>query len=197
MYDVDDEYSKRAKREGYFARSVYKLIEIDKRFSLFSPGNILDIGASPGSFSQYAYRKLKNGVLVAVDLQDVDLNFHSNFHFIKGDIYLEDVFQKIKIFAPYSLVLSDVAPKTTGNRLVDTSNSFNLNVRIVELASGILMIGGNLLIKIFQGGEEEQIFDKLKKCFRIVKKIRPKAIRKNSFEIYFLSKDFHALGVNI
>ncbi|AYE36195.1 23S rRNA (uridine(2552)-2'-O)-methyltransferase [Borrelia turcica IST7] len=190
MYDVNDEYSQKARREGYLARSVYKLIEIDKKFSLFSSGNILDIGASPGSFSQYAYGKLKNGILVAVDLNEMNLNFNSNFYFIKGDIYLDSILQKIKAYAPYSLVLSDVAPRTTGNRLVDTSNSFNLNIKIVELATEVLMRGGNLLIKVFQGGEEEQIFAMLKNYFKLVKKIRPKAVRKNSFEIYFLSKDF-------
>ncbi|BCR20923.1 SAM-dependent methyltransferase [Borrelia miyamotoi] len=197
MYDVVDKYSQRAKREGYLARSVYKLIEIDKRFSLFSAGNILDIGASPGSFSQYAYGRLKNGVLVAVDLNDIAINFTSNFYFIKGDIYVHGFCQKIKTFAPYSLIISDAAPKTTGNRLVDTSNSFNLNMRIVELASDILIRGGNLLLKIFQGGDEEQMFYKLKSCFRFVKKIRPKAVRKNSFEIYFLSKDFIGVETNI
>ncbi|ACH93268.1 MULTISPECIES: SAM-dependent methyltransferase [Borrelia] len=193
MYNVFDEYSQKAKNEGYLARSVYKLIEIDKKFSLFSSGNILDIGASPGSFSQYAYANLKNGVLVAVDLNDVNLNFTSNFYFIKGNIYLDEVYQKIKIFSPYSLIVSDAAPSTTGNRLVDTSNSFNLNIRIFELACESLMRGGNLLIKVFQGGEEEQIFYKLKSCFRVVKKVRPKAVRKNSFEIYFLAKDFAKL----
>ncbi|WP_024653951.1 SAM-dependent methyltransferase [Borrelia persica] len=190
MYDVVDEYSQRAKKEGYLARSVYKLIEIDKRFSLFSSGNILDIGASPGSFSQYAYSNLNNGVLVAVDLNDISLNFNSNFYFIKGNIYFDEVCHKIKTFAPYSLILSDAAPKTTGNRLVDTSNSFNLNMKIFELASMSLKGGGNLLLKVFQGGEEEQLFCKLKSCFKSVKKIRPKAVRKNSFEIYFLSKGF-------
>ncbi|WKC57880.1 RlmE family RNA methyltransferase [Borrelia sp. P9F1] len=190
MYDVNDEYSRRARKEGYLARSVYKLVEIDKRFSLFSSGNILDIGASPGSFSQYAYGKLREGMLVAVDLDEMSLNFGSNFCFIKGDVYLGSVVQRIKSFAPYSLVLSDVAPRTTGNRLVDTSNSFNLNSRVVELASEILARGGSLLIKVFQGGEEDQIFFVLKRYFRIVRKIRPKAVRKNSFEIYFLSKGF-------
>ncbi|AAX16830.1 23S rRNA Um2552 2'-O-methyltransferase [Borrelia hermsii DAH] len=197
MYNVVDKYSQKAKKEGYLARSVYKLIEIDQRFSLFSSGNILDIGASPGSFSQYAYNKLKNGVLVAVDLNDINLNFTNNFYFIKGNIYIDEVFEKIKTFAPYSLIISDAAFKTTGNRLVDTSNSFNLNMRIVELASQILIRGGNLLLKVFQGGEEEQLFYKLKRCFKLVKKIRPKAVRKNSFEIYFLSKDFIKLDTNI
>ncbi|UER67500.1 RlmE family RNA methyltransferase [Borrelia sp. BU AG58] len=190
MYDVNDEYSKRARREGYPARSVYKLIEIDKKFSLFSSGNVLDIGASPGGFSQYAYGKLKEGILVAVDLNEMDLDFGCNFCFIKGDIFLGSVLNKVKSFAPYGLVLSDVAPRTTGNRLVDTSSSFNLSIRVVEMASEVLAGGGNLLIKVFQGGDEGQIFAILKKRFRLVRKIRPKAVRKNSFEIYFLSKGF-------
>lgn len=190
MYRLDDEYSKKAKREGYLARSVYKLIEINEKFSLFSSGNVLDIGASPGGFSQYAYKKLKRGILVSVDINDIGLRYDDNFYFIKWDIFLDDTVFKINTFKPYSLVISDVAPKTTGNRLVDTSNSFNLSMRIIDLSLEVLLKKGNLLVKVFQGGDEMQIFKKFEKYFKFVKKIRPKAVRKNSFEIYFLGKSF-------
>nr|WP_095456333.1 RlmE family RNA methyltransferase [Borreliella valaisiana] len=187
---MDDEYSQKAKREGYLARSVYKLIEINEKFSLFSSGNVLDIGAAPGSFSQYAYKKLKKGILVSVDINDIGLKYVNNFYFVKGDIFLEDTVSKINMFGPYSLVISDVAPRTTGNRLVDTSNSFNLSMRIIDLSLEVLLKKGNLLIKVFQGGDEMQIFKRFEKYFKFVKKIRPKAVRKNSFEIYFLGKSF-------
>ncbi|WKC85244.1 RlmE family RNA methyltransferase [Borreliella lusitaniae] len=190
MYRLGDEYSQKAKREGYLARSVYKLIEINEKFSLFSSGNVLDIGASPGSFSQYAYKKLKKGVLVSVDINDIGLRYVDNFYFVKGDIFSDDTVFKINTLGPYSLVMSDVAPKTTGNRLVDTSNSFNLSMRIIDLSLEVLLKKGNLLIKVFQGGDEIQIFKKFEKYFKFVKKIRPKAVRKNSFEIYFLGKGF-------
>ncbi|QFI14947.1 RlmE family RNA methyltransferase [Borrelia maritima] len=187
---MDDEYSLKAKREGYLARSVYKLMEINEKFSLFSSGNVLDIGASPGSFSQYAYKKLKRGVLVSVDMNDIGLKYADNFYFIKGDIFLDDTVFKINTFSPYSLVISDVAPKTTGNRLLDTTNSFNLSMRVIDLSLEVLLKNGNLLVKVFQGGDEMQIFKKFEKYFKFVKKIRPKAIRKNSFEIYILGKSF-------
>ncbi|WKC76960.1 RlmE family RNA methyltransferase [Borreliella valaisiana] len=190
MYLLNDEYSQKAKREGYLARSVYKLIEINEKFSLFSSGNVLDIGAAPGSFSQYAYKKLKKGILVSVDINDIGLKYVNNFYFVKGDIFLEDTVSKINMFGPYSLVISDVAPRTTGNRLVDTSNSFNLSMRIIDLSLEVLLKKGNLLIKVFQGGDEMQIFKRFEKYFKFVKKIRPKAVRKNSFEIYFLGKSF-------
>ncbi|WNY63957.1 RlmE family RNA methyltransferase [Borreliella americana] len=190
MYRLDDEYSRKAKKEGYLARSVYKLIEINEKFSLFSYGNVLDIGASPGSFSQYAYKKLEKGVLVSVDINDIGLRYVDNFYFIKGDIFSDDTVFKINTFKPYSLVISDVAPKTTGNRLVDTSNSFNLSMRIIDLSLEVLLKKGNLLVKVFQGGDEMQIFKKFEKYFKFVKKIKPKAVRKNSFEIYFLGKSF-------
>ncbi|WKC84302.1 SAM-dependent methyltransferase [Borrelia sp. CA_690] len=190
MYRLDDEYSLKAKREGYLARSVYKLMEINEKFSLFSSGNVLDIGASPGSFSQYAYKKLKRGVLVSVDMNDIGLKYADNFYFIKGDIFLDDTVFKINTFSPYSLVISDVAPKTTGNRLLDTTNSFNLSMRVIDLSLEVLLKNGNLLVKVFQGGDEMQIFKKFEKYFKFVKKIRPKAIRKNSFEIYILGKSF-------
>lgn len=190
MYRLDDEYSRKAKREGYLARSVYKLMEINEKFSLFSSGNVLDIGASPGSFSQYAYKKLKRGILVSVDINDIGLKYVDNFYFIKGDIFSDDTVFKINTFKPYSLVISDAAPKTTGNRFVDASNSFNLSMRIIDLSLEALLKKGNLLVKVFQGGDEMQIFKKFEKYFKFVKKIRPKAVRKNSFEIYFLGKSF-------
>ncbi len=132
------------------ARSVYKLIEINEKFSLFSSGNVLDIGASPGSFSQYAYKKLKRGILVSVDINDIGLRYDDNFYFIKGDIFLDDTVFKINTFKPYSLVISDVAPKTTGNRLVDTSNSFNLSMRIIDLSLEVLLKKGIYLLKFFR-----------------------------------------------
>lgn len=190
MYRLNDEYSQKAKREGYLARSVYKLIEINEKFSLFSYGNVLDIGASPGSFSQYAYKKLKRGVLVAVDINDIALRYVDNFYFIRGDVFLYDTVFKINTLGPYSLVISDAAPRTSGNRLIDTSNSFNLSMRIIDLSLEVLLKKGNLLVKVFQGGDEVQIFKKFEKYFKFVKKIRPKAVRKNSFEIYFLGKSF-------
>ncbi|AFU74602.1 cell division protein [Borreliella afzelii HLJ01] len=100
---MNDEYSQKAKREGYLARSVYKLIEINEKFSLFSYGNVLDIGASPGSFSQYAYKKLKRGILVAVDINDIGLRHVDNFYFVKGDIFSDDTVFKINTLGPYSL----------------------------------------------------------------------------------------------
>nr|WP_214645982.1 RlmE family RNA methyltransferase [Borreliella spielmanii] len=172
------------------ARSVYKLIEINEKFSLFSYGNVLDIGASPGSFSQYAYKKLKRGVLVAVDINDITLRYVDNFYFIKGDVFSYDTVFKINTLGPYSLVISDAAPRTSGNRLIDTSNSFNLSMKIIDLSLEVLLKKGNLLVKVFQGGDEVQIFKKFEKYFKFVKKIRPKAVRKNSFEIYFLGKSF-------
>ncbi|AJA90140.1 23S rRNA methyltransferase [Borreliella chilensis] len=190
MRRLDDEYSQKARREGYLARSVYKLMEINEKFSLFSYGNVLDIGASPGSFSQYAYKKLKKGILVSVDINDIGLSYVDNFYFIKGDIFSDDTVFKINSLGPYSLIISDAAPRTTGNRLVDTSNSFNLSMKIIDLSLEVLLEKGSLLVKVFQGGDEMQIFKRFEKYFKFVKKIRPKAVRKNSFEIYFLGKIF-------
>ncbi len=190
MYEKPDYYAKLAKKEGYPARSVYKLQEIDEKNGLVKPGmNILDIGAAPGSWSAYCLRKQKNrGRVVAVDLAPVEVKKDegSGFVSIEGDILKEETRNKVFACAPFDLVVSDAAPPTTGNRTVDCGRSYTLAEHVFFLGKQVLSPGGSILIKIFQGGDEREIVEFMKPLFSKVKMMKPKASRKESFEVFIL-----------
>ena len=189
-----DSYTKSAKKAGYPARSVFKLIEMQKKYGIIKKGDqLLDIGAAPGSWSIYIIKEFKSSVkVVGVDLKELKLDKSKggSFFFIQGDIYEEDIYTRIKERGPYNVILSDAAPSTTGDRLVDTSRSYDLSLRIINIAKNILLGGGNLVIKIFQGGDEKKILEMLKKLFKWVKAFKPVASRKKSMEIYYIGINF-------
>ncbi len=189
MRDKPDHYSIQAQREGYPARSVYKLKEIDEKFHIIKKGdNILDIGASPGSWTLYVCRKLKGtGIITAVDLKDLGRGVGcSNLKFYKDDAFSEN-FQKTAVrTGPFDTVISDAAPSTTGNRTVDTGRSYNLAEDVLNFALKNLKPRGSLVIKIFQGGDEHQLLDIIKKEFKTGRILKPKACRKESFEVFLI-----------
>ncbi len=189
MRDKPDHYSLQAQREGYPARSVYKLKEIDEKFNIVKRGcNILDIGASPGSWSLYLCRKLKGkGSITAVDLKELGRGIDCpNLKFFKDDAFSES-FQKTAVeTGPYDAVISDAAPSTTGNRTVDTGRSYNLAEDVLNFALKNLKPRGSLVIKIFQGGDEHQLLDIIKKEFKTGRILKPKACRKESFEVFLI-----------
>ena len=187
-----DHYTQRAKKDGYPARSVYKLEEMDNKYQLIQPGmRILDVGASPGSWSLYVLRKLKtSGLLSGVDLKPLNLNkTYSNFFFYLGDIFSPEAGSFLREKGPYDLLISDVAPNTSGNRLVDTRKSYNLVDLVISLAHEQVTSGGAMVAKVFQGGDEDELFDRMGSIFNIVKRFKPKAVRSESFEIYFIGLD--------
>ncbi len=185
-----DYYALKAQKEGYPARSVYKLEEIHKKFSVLKRGaRVLDVGSSPGSWSLYTLQFLKgSGFVCGVDLTPPTLGeFPSNGFFFQGDIFDKAVERTLADHGPYDVILSDAAPLTTGNRTVDTGRSYNLCVRVIELAeSPLLKHQGNLVIKIFQGGDEKELADRMRAVFSTVKALRPAAVRKESFETYYI-----------
>lgn len=186
---ADDFYTLKAKKEGYPARSVYKLIEIKEKFSLFNrKSKILDIGAAPGSWSLYILKQLsETSFLLSVDLLPLEISHpHKNFETITGDAFSLENQTIIKEKGPFNVVLSDVAPTTTGNRTVDSERSLQLVTSVLDLAEQILILGGNLAVKIFQGGGEKEVMDRMKKLFTTVKAFKPEAARKTSFETYLL-----------
>jgi 23S rRNA (uridine2552-2'-O)-methyltransferase len=188
-----DHFTLRAKKEGYPARSVYKLEELNIKFRLFgNDSKILDIGAAPGSWSMYCLRKLgKNGFLAAIDLQDLTIKKDDKrLFFIKGDFFDKKNLTALLEKGPYKAVISDAAPSTTGNRTVDTGRSFSLAAGIIEIADKMLAPGGNLAIKIFQGGDEKELVGMLANSFKTAKVFKPKACRKESFETYIVGLDF-------
>jgi 23S rRNA (uridine2552-2'-O)-methyltransferase len=187
-----DFYTQKAKKEGYPARSVYKLQEIDQKNSLIKPGmRVLDVGASPGSWSLYVIKKLKGkGVLAGVDLKPLNLNKkYPNFSFFQGDVFTQEAGDFLREKGPYDLLLSDAAPNTSGNRLVDTRRSYDLVELVINLAAEQVGKGGSMVVKVFQGGDEDELFEKMGVLFTHVKRFKPKAVRSESFEIYFIGLD--------
>lgn len=184
----EDHYTKSARQKGYPARSVYKLEEIQRKFRLIHKGDrVLDIGASPGSWSLFAVRELRARV-VAIDLQEPDnrLKEIPGITFLRGDLNDVGIGDTLQKLGPYNVVISDAAPTTTGNRLVDTQRSYALTERVLELASVCLIQGGHLVMKIFQGGAEQELRERIKGNYRSVKAFKPRSSRKKSVETYLV-----------
>jgi 23S rRNA (uridine2552-2'-O)-methyltransferase len=193
MYKKPDFYAEQAKKAGYPARSVFKLEELDGKYGLCLPGrNILDIGAAPGSWSLYCLRKIKeNGSITAVDLQEIDepeLRRGGNVRLLRGDIADAAVKAELAELSPYDLVLSDAAPNTTGNKTADCGRSFTLVANIITFSLPLLREGGDLVVKVFQGGGEAELMQLLRPHFTKVKGMKPKASRNNSFETFYVGK---------
>lgn len=191
--DKADSYTQRAHREGYPARSVYKLEEINASHHLIKPGDsVLDVGAAPGSWTLFTHRELLkgNGRIVSVDLNPLNLNpVPPTVTAIVGDAFSKENRQKLIELGPYDAIISDAAPMTTGNRTVDTTRSEWLAEQVVMLAGEQLKEHGNLVIKIFQGGGQVEILKTMREMFVKAKPFKPKACRDDSFEIYLVGLD--------
>ena len=191
--DTADSYTQRAHREGYPARSVYKLEEINASHHLIKPGDsVLDVGAAPGSWTLFTHRELLkgNGRIVSIDLNPLNLNpVPPTVTAIVGDAFSKENRAKLIELGPYDTIISDAAPMTTGNRTVDTTRSEWLAEQVVLLASEQLKTHGNLVIKIFQGGGQTEILRMMRDMFQKAKPFKPKACRDDSFEIYLVGLD--------
>ncbi len=188
--DKADSYTQRAHKEGYPARSVYKLEEINASHRIIKPGDsVLDVGAAPGSWTLYTHRELIKGKgrIVAVDLNPLNLDpVPPTVTAFVGDAFSKEIRKRLTDLGPYDAIISDAAPMTTGNRTVDTSRSEALAENVVLLAEEQLKAGGNLVIKIFQGGGQEEILKKMRTLFKKAKAFKPKASRDDSFEIFLI-----------
>ena len=184
-----DHYFRRAKKEGYSARSVYKLEEIDRRVRLFRPGQrVLDLGCHPGSWLQYCARAVgRRGLVVGVDTRTISIELPPHVHFIQADVFELLPTDLYQISEDFDVVLSDLAPATTGMRSVDSSRSLALFQRALTLADDLLVPGAHFLGKIFQGSGFEEMVKDLKSRFDKVKVIRPRATRSQSKEIYVVA----------
>ncbi len=192
-YEKPDHWSIKAKKEGYPARSVYKLQEIDRKFGLLRKGiRVLDIGAAPGSWSLWVLKRLEGtGYLMAVDLQALAIaSAGANFRFIRGDLYDQDLRSELLAAGPYGLVLSDAAPATTGNRVVDQGQSEAIVEAVIDYAEACLGQGGSLVAKIFQGGAEAGLIKRLRTRFTAARGFKPEACRPGSFETYLVATGF-------
>lgn len=191
--DKADSYTQRAHREGYPARSVYKLEEINSAHHLIKSGDsVLDVGAAPGSWTLFTHRELikGNGRIVSIDLNPLSLNpVPPTVTAIVGDAFSKENRARLIELGPYDAIISDAAPMTTGNRTVDTTRSEWLAEEVVLLAQEQLKEHGNLVIKIFQGGGQVEILKKMREMFNKAKPFKPKACRDDSFEIYLIGLD--------
>jgi len=180
-----DLYFRQAKKDGYRARSAYKLLEIDERFRLIRPGiTVLDLGAAPGSWSQVVVRQAQKCRVVAVDL--LALEPMPGVEFIRGDITKPECIAQIQTAIPggANLVLCDAAPNTSGIPLVDHAGSIRLGVAALRIAQQFLEEGGAFVIKIFQGEDLPKFVKLTKQSFQTVQVFRPQASRQESTEHY-------------
>lgn len=189
----DDPYVKRAQQEGYRSRAVYKLEEIDRRDRLFRPGmTVVDLGAAPGGWSQYARRSIGDkGRVVALDILPMDPI--PGVEFLQGDFREQEVLDRLLDTlggAPADLVISDMAPNISGVNSVDQARAMYLVELAVDLAKQILKPGGDLLLKIFQGEGFEPVLADLRRSFRSVAIRKPKASRPRSREVYALARNY-------
>jgi 23S rRNA (uridine2552-2'-O)-methyltransferase len=182
-----DTYVRQSKVDGYRARSAYKLIEIDDKFKVFKGGiSVIDIGAAPGSWSQYAYKMAKNGRLISIDLKEMEPI--ANSVQIIGDFTEEVIQDKIKKHTnnKVDVVMSDMAVNTTGIKNIDSIQTGELCMEAMFFAKDILKVNGYFISKIFMGGSFNEIVAEGKKYFREVKVFKPKSSRKDSKESFII-----------
>lgn len=192
-YKKPDFWSQKAFSEGYPARSVYKLQEMDKKFGLIRPGlRILDLGAAPGSWTTYLLRTLgDNGMVTAVDLSPLDTSVVApNLAFYQGDLYAPAVRDAVGARGPFDLVVCDAAPATTGNRTLDTTRSEALAELALFYAEEFLNQQGNFVVKIFQGGGEQALLKRMRTLFKTARGFKPEACRTSSFETYLVGLEY-------
>lgn len=188
----DDYYARRAREEKWLARSVYKLQEIDRKFKLIHRGDrILDLGCYPGSWSQYGLKKVgPKGEVVGIDTRAPQRLPAPGFRFIQADVLTLDVTWLSEEISLRHVVLSDLAPPTTGIRARDESRSLALGRRAMEAARTLLRPEGRFLCKVFEGEDLVCFEQELSTDFRNIKRFRPKATRKNSRELYLVGSGF-------
>jgi len=186
-YAFQDHYFHRAKKDNYLARAVYKLEEIQKKHRLIRPGDrVLDLGAAPGSWLQLTGGIVgPSGRVLGVDLKKIDHPFPSNVVTLQRDIFEQNFLEEIKAqYGPFDVVLSDMAPATTGIRSADSARSALLFEQALHIALATLKPGAHFLAKIFQGSDFHVLLLEVKVHFEWVKVIKPDASRKRSKEIY-------------
>ena len=195
-----DHYFLKAKQEHYPARSIYKLKAIDKRFRIFRKGmRVLDLGAAPGSWSLGAAEAVgAEGFVISADIRDAEADFPANVRFCR-----EDVFDRSPAFdrllhesGPFHVVMSDMAPSTTGHRSTDQARSAALCREALALALAFLIKGGSFVVKVFMGPEVGPFAETLRRGFSLVKSCKPASSRAQSMETFYVALDFKGGGRN-
>ncbi len=192
MKEIQDYYFKKAQKEGYPARSVYKLEEANLKYGFLKRGcKVLDIGSYPGSWSLYAAKTVgTQGLVVGVDLQSGKRRVEdgrARIEFVRGDIMADETVAAITGFSSeFQVVLSDMAPQTTGNKWSDQQKSLDLSRRAFDLASKFLAKDGVFYCKVFDGEDFKEYFDGVRSFFQKAKIVKPKSSRQESREVFVL-----------
>lgn len=190
-----DAYNRKAKDQGFAARSVFKLEEIDSRFSVLRRGDrVLDLGACPGSWSQYALKKVgRGGLLVSVDIQPITADLPGAV-VLQDDVFALEPEQLAEVTdgraPPFDAVISDMAPATTGVPFRDHVISVELCDRALALAGRMLVPGGVFVCKVFQGEDEPALRDRIRARFETLKSLKPKGTRSRSVEIFLVGMGY-------
>ena len=184
-----DIFVRKSKVEGYRSRAVYKLQEIDEKYNILKNGiSLIDLGAAPGSWSQYASKKIKNGKILSIDLKEID-KIGNTFH-IKGDFKDMKYQREIKDYfqSKVDVVLSDMAVNTTGNKNLDSIYTGELSLAAMNFSKEMLNDNGKFVSKIFMGTTFNEIVNEAKKIFKESKVFKPAASRKGSKESFIICK---------
>ena len=184
----EDHFTRRARDEKWLARSIYKIEEIDRKYRLIKRGQrILDLGCYPGSWSQYSTGKVgPQGEVVGIDLKRPDRFAAPNFRFFEADVLNLDLERLKKEISPRNVVISDLAPQTSGIHIVDTSRSMELARKALLIALVLLQKGGHFLCKVFEGEDIKELRIEISRHFKETRTVRPAAVRKASREVYLL-----------
>ena len=196
MKKVRDHYFNKARKDNYPARSVYKLEEVQKKYQLIRKNNrVLDLGCSPGSWSLYAAKIVGSGGRVTgLDLQPVRVkNQAAWLEFIRGDIFSGMPWLTDRLF---DVILSDMAPHTSGNKFTDHIRSVELAARALEICRTALKRGGVFYCKVFQGEDFPGFVTEVRKLFKQVKVVKPKSSRSESREVFVLGLKFKGGLIN-
>lgn len=196
MRKVSDYYSKKAKKKKFPARSVFKLEEVQQKFRILKRGDsVLDLGCYPGSWSLYAAEVVgPKGVVVGVDVKLADKAPRpesAEIHWICEDLTSSEMVLAVRKIRPaFKVLISDAAPKTTGNRWADHQESLNLVRTTLKLAETLLLPKGHYLAKVYQGADFPEFVDEVKGVFKMVKVFKPKSSRTESREVFVLGMEY-------
>ena len=185
-----DTYVRQSKVDGYRARSAYKLIEIDRKFKIFKGGQtVIDIGAAPGSWSQYTSKVVKNGKIISIDLKKMEPIDKTTQ--IVGDFTKDEIQEQIRklLSGKSDVVMSDMAVNTTGIKNIDSIQTGELCKDAMFFSKDIISENGFFISKIFMGGSFNEIIQFGKKIFKDVKVFKPKSSRKDSKESFIICKN--------
>ena len=184
-----DHFYQLAQKNDLISRAYYKLEEIDKKHQIIKKSSkVLDIGCCPGGWSQYVLNKRGNQSVVGVDILPIEKKFNDNFIFYNFDLNEFEKISEVFISKNYcfDVIISDIAPNTSGNQFLDQTNSYNLSFLSFQFIKSFLKKGGFFLVKNFQGEDTEQLFKEIKFRFNKAMYVKPNASDKKSKEIYIL-----------